>query len=318
MKILFLGYSKLFRNRLIPVLNNLSEINEIHIAKFKYQMWDDEYKKLVCPKVILYESYEEGLEADVDIAYISSVNSSHFDLAKITVGRNIHTIIDKPAVLGLNQLYLLDHIIGQNQALLAESIVYTYHPQFEKIKELLKYYNSEIRTINILFSIPPIDSDNFRYKKELGGGALNDMGPYAASIGRYFFNEVPKIVAYEIGEKQNGVDISFDTILRYSNNKSVVGHFGFNTEYVNSMIILADNVKIEINRVFTTPDDIDIDIKVKHKDDKVEFFYTVNKANTFYLFFKDVFKAIEDKNYVKFKDIMWLDCKTLELLRHKI
>ena len=99
MKILFIGYSKLFKNRLIPVLNQLPEIEEIHIAKFKDQEWDKEIEQLTCSKIVLYDSYEEGYKANVDIAYITSVNSDHYNSAKITLKRGIHTIIDKPAVV---------------------------------------------------------------------------------------------------------------------------------------------------------------------------------------------------------------------------
>ncbi len=40
--------------------------------------------------------------------------------------------------------------------------------------------------ITVDFSFPPLDPENFRYKKDLGGGALNDLGPYAVSAGRVF------------------------------------------------------------------------------------------------------------------------------------
>jgi hypothetical protein len=318
MKILFLGYSKLFKNRLIPVLNQLTEITEIHIAKFKNQEWDNEYKKLNLTP-ILYDSYQDALKkAKIDICYISSVNSSHYDLAKASLLRGWHTIVDKPITINKEELEDLierSDRLGQQPCLLAESLVYIYHPQFQKIKEILTENNAKIKTINVLFSIPPLDKNNFRYNKELGGGVINDMGPYAVSIGRYFFNEKPNDVICKIGECVNDVDISFDVILKYSNNKSVIGHFGFNTEYINSMIILGDNIKILIDPVFTIPDHINALIKYQIKNsDHIEI---TDKCNNFYLFFKDIFNAINNKDLNKFKNIMMTDCKTLELLRHK-
>jgi len=314
MKILFIGYSKLFKNKIIPVLNQLIEIEEIHIAKFKDQEWSDEYKQLVCSKVFLYDSYEQGINSNVDIAYISSVNSDHYNSAKKTLSKHIHTIIDKPAVLSVDELISLFFMQSPN-LLLAEANVYTYHPQFEKIKEILQLYNSEIRTINVLFSIPPLEFNNFRYKKELGGGVVNDMGPYAVSIGRYFYNEEPKDVIFNV-EKINDIEISLDIILKYSKHQSVIGHFGFNSQYVNSMTILTDNTKIDVNRVFTVPDDSSAEIKVKYKNE--EFIHSVYKSNSFYLFFKDIFNSINNGDYTKFKNSMWADCKTLEFIRHKI
>jgi dTDP-3,4-didehydro-2,6-dideoxy-alpha-D-glucose 3-reductase len=315
MKILFIGYSKLFKNRLIPVLNQLSEIDEIHIAKFEDQEWDNELKQLNCSKVILYDSYQKGYIADVDIAYISSVNSDHYNSAKTTILGGIHTIIDKPAVLNFSELISLYYSCKPNK-LLAEANVYLYHPQFQKIKDILKDYDSEIKTINVLFSIPPLELNNFRYKKELGGGAINDMGIYAVSIGRYFYDEQPNDVIFLPGERTDYIELSFDVIFRYPSKRSVIGHFGFNTEYVNSMTILANNLKIDIDRVYTVPDNIQPEIKVKFRDKK--YIELADKGNAFYLFFKDIFNAIENQEYIQFKNIMLKDYKTLELLRHKI
>ena len=57
---------------------------------------------------------------------------------------------------------------------------------------------------------------------------------------------------------------------------------------------------------------------IKLKSNKIEKYYTVANTNTFYLFFKDIFKSIENENYLKYLDTMEIDCKTLETLRPKI
>jgi dTDP-3,4-didehydro-2,6-dideoxy-alpha-D-glucose 3-reductase len=317
MKILFVGYSNLFKNRIIPVLNQLAGIDEIHIAKYEFASWDEEYKNILGAKVILWDSYKEAFEkANVDLCYISSVNSDHYNSAKLSLQRGFHTIIDKPIVMNNDELNTLSFLRYQHRVLLAEAMVYTYHPAFAKINEILDYYHSHIRTINVMFSIPPMILNNFRYKEELGGGVLNDMGPYAASIGRYFYREKPDSVTCKIGEKMGELPISFDILLQYRNNRSVIGHFGFNSEYVNAMTILTDNTKIDVGRVFTIPDNIELEITVKHQNEI--YAHKAVQGNAFYLFFKDVFNAIEVGDYTRFQHNMAIDSKTLEMFRHKI
>jgi len=323
MKILFLGYSKLFKRRIIPVLRRLYEFKEIYIAKYKDQIWDDEYKNIDCANIVLYDSYEDALKKaslDIDLVYISTVNSTHYDLAKACLIRGWHTIIDKPIVLNIEELDDLiwrSTRIGQQPCLLSESLVYTYHPQFNLINDILKQYNSDIKTINVLFSIPPMEKNNFRYKKELGGGAINDMGPYAVSIGRYFFNEEPLDVLVNVSEKLNDVDIAFDVILKYSNDKSVIGHFGFTTEYINELTIIGNNTKIFLQGpVFSTPEHLTPSIKIcSNGYDTIKF---STSENNFYLYFKDVLDAINKKDLDRFKQTMLIDCKTLDKIRHKI
>lgn len=317
MKLLFLGYSKLFKNRLIPALNLLTEeIEEISIAKYNDQDWDNEIQRLIHPKIMLYDSYAEGVsKSGANLTYVSSINSDHYNSAKMSLLAKMHTVIDKPAVMNMNEMVSL-YYSSTPSLLIAEALVYLYHPQFQKIKDIINQYDSEIKTINVLFSIPPLEINNFRYKNEFGGGVVNDMGPYAVSIGRYFFNEQPKNVLVNAVEWIKDACVSFDVIFSYSNNRSVIGHFGFTTEYVNSMTILCDKIKIDIDRVFTIPDDVSPEIRVKTK--AAQYIERVEKANNFYLFFKDIFSAIKTEQYMKFKDTMIKDCKTLELLRRKM
>jgi len=319
MTVLFLGYSNLFKNRLIPALNQLPEIDEIHIAKFKDQEWDYEYRKLTCPKKVLWDCYEKALKrAKVDIVYISTVNSSHYDLAKAALEKGWHTIIDKPMCLSYEETKdLFKRADGlEQQVLLSESLVYTYHPQFKVIKEIFEEKEEKIKLINVIFSIPPLDSNNFRYKKEFGGGALNDMGPYAVSLGRYFYNEEPKKVHCIIHEKQNDVEISYNIILEYPNNKIVNGYFGFKTQYMNTMTVISDNIKLNVDRIFTIPDNINPHMKIVFKER--EYFQTSKIGNTFLLYFEDILDAIKNKDYLRHKNNILTDSKTLDKLRHKI
>ena len=82
MHILFLGYSNLLKNRILPVLNSIPEFDLISIAKFNEQKWDSSYSFLN-RKLDLYDSYEDALDAcKAELVYISTVNSAHFEWAE--------------------------------------------------------------------------------------------------------------------------------------------------------------------------------------------------------------------------------------------
>ena len=61
MDILFIGYSSLLKKRILPVLDNLDFIDEISIAKYSDQRWDDHWEKVVKKPVTLYDNYEDGI-----------------------------------------------------------------------------------------------------------------------------------------------------------------------------------------------------------------------------------------------------------------
>jgi len=311
MKILFIGYSNLFKKRILPILNDLPEIKEVHIAKYKNQKWDTDYMPI--HKIIsLYDNYEEGfINSDANICYISSVNSDHFNSALNSIDRGFHTIIDKPATTKITELRILLKKAKKKNILLAESVIYTYHPNIIKIKNIFK--KSQIKHINAVFSFPPLDPNNFRYKKELGGGAINDTGPYAASIGRYFFNQLPQKVYCSKILNSNDLDIGYTLLIEYPNNKTLTGHFGFTTEYTNQASFLGDNLFVTTSRIFTPPEDLLIPIEIK-SDDKIHIEYTY-KENAFYIFFKEILSTIKKKNYDGFRNDMYIDGQILDMIR---
>jgi NDP-hexose-3-ketoreductase len=316
MKILIIGYSNLFKNRIIPILYRFPIIKEVHVAKFEEQKWDDCIDNInERYKVVKYNNYDDAFKsADVDLTYVSSVNSDHFKSAKASLSRGLHTIIDKPATLNLSELNTLLKISRSKNLLLAESTVYLYHPQFEEMKNIFCEKYSHINAINAIFSFPLL-KNNFRYKKELGGGAINDTGSYVASLARYFFNEIPKSIYCSkiMDEEKSGLELAYTILMEFSKNRNLMGHFGFLTEYVNQINLLGPHLFISADRVFTIPEDKSQKLKVR-ADDK-EYSVEIVARNNFLIFFKEIFSALENKDYEKFRKDMYMDGLILDKIR---
>jgi dTDP-3,4-didehydro-2,6-dideoxy-alpha-D-glucose 3-reductase len=316
MKILFIGYSNVFKKRIIPIIDNLEFIDTVCIAKFEDQLWDDSYKIITKP-VQLYDNYSDAINnSKSNIAYISTPNNSHYIWAKMTLNAGMHTVIDKPATIYLKETEDLLSIASNKLLLLSESTVYLFHPQFNTVKQLLKQEKSVPKHLTVNFSFPPMNSNNFRYKKELGGGAFLDTSPYAVSIGRFFFDTLPLQAFYIENELlQNGLELSYSLMLKYPSGKSLIGHFGFNTEYINKLNILGDEISISIDRAFTIPDSIEniIDVKTKNKSSNI----FSPKGNTFELYLTEVGKSIINKTFDDFYKAIHADAIARELIYYK-
>ena len=316
MKILFIGYSNVFKKRILPILDKLEFIDSVSIAKFIDQKWDDDYKSISKP-VELFDNYEDAIsKSKASIAYITTTNNSHFIWAKATLYAGMHTIVDKPATIYLEETEELIRIAKDSRLLVSESTVYTFHPQLELIRNTIKQHNSTPKLVTAHFSFPPLGENNFRYFKELGGGALLDTGPYAVSIGRFFFEAVPEECAYiENSTSDDGLEISYSLLLRYSNGRALIGHFGFNTEYINRINILGDKICVDVERVFTIPDSVSNQIKIKVNNHSYEV--TAPSANTFELYLKAIGNCIEDEAFDKFYNEMYMDSFSRELILKK-
>jgi NDP-hexose-3-ketoreductase len=312
MHILFLGYSNLFKNRILPILNFIPEFKNISIAKFSKQQWDLSYSSLN-KEIELFDNYQDAIETcKAEIVYISTVNSVHFELAEQFLMRGVHVIVDKPATLSLKESERLLFLANKNKRLLAEATIYLYHPQFSLIKEIFLKEKSEPMFLNLSFSFPPLHPSNFRYRRELGGGAIFDTGIYAISPGRYFFNSVPEEIYCTKDSLQDGLVLAYSILARYSGGRSLLGHFGFTTEYINHMNILGENICIDVDKVFTTPDNIENEIKIRIRN--ISNNIITPKSNMFIQFFRKVIEAISISDYGEFYNHLLMDAKAMQMI----
>ena len=313
MKILFIGYSNVLKKRILPILDRLDFIDSLSIAKSGNRSWDNIFE-LTSKPIELFNNYKEAIyNSNSSIAYITTTNDSHFILAKETLKAGMHTIIDKPATILLQETKELLQIARDNKLLLSESTVYTYHPQFNSLMEVMAKNNANPKLLTAHFSFPPMDKNNFRYRKNLGGGAFLDTCPYAVSLGRYFFNSIPDRVFYIKNEiMDDGLEISYSLLLKYSNGRALIGHFGFNTEYINRLNILGDKICIDVDRIFTIPDLVTNQIKVKVENQSQEI--TALKGNTFELYLKVVGNAIKHNEFERLYADMSMDAHSRNLI----
>src|SRR5579863_8903738 len=202
MKVLLIGFSRIAERRVLPALQAAgATITGIASKSRSHQIAPS------MPGIQSFDSYEKALSSvDVDLVYISTVNSHHLSVAEMSLQRGIHTVIDKPAFLALDDAFRLVALSKTNNCCLAEAVVFPYHPRILSAKQILISKNSPVSAITATFSFPPLSDSDFRYRRELGGGALWDLGPYAAACCRVFFEAIPLEIATRVVSWKNDVE----------------------------------------------------------------------------------------------------------------
>ena len=309
---MFLGYSNLVKGRILPILSKAG-FTEVSIAKYEGQPWDDDYKKCGLP-VTCYDSYEEGLfHFKGDLVYVSTVNSTHVTYAEKSLKAGFNTIVDKPATTTFQEAQELVEIAKSKGLLVGESTVYLVHPQLETIKKIYANNGDAPKMLTVHFSMPPFKPDNFRYQKSLGGGAIMDTAPYAVSIARFFLGNEPKKISCVVNEYQeDGLVIEYSLLMQYSGGKSMIGHFGFNTEYINQLFLMGTRTNVTVNRIFTIPDSMENELVVNHLNETA----TVNTlaGNNFELYLAGVLQILKSGNYEKAYNDMLSDAKVKQMI----
>lgn len=314
--IMFLGYSNLVKGRILPILKKAG-FTEVSIAKYEGQPWDEDYKNCGLP-VTCYNNYEDGLAYfKGDVVYVSTVNSTHVQYGKKSLESGFNTIIDKPATASYAEAQELVNLAKYKGLFVGESTVYLEHPQLTTIKEIFSNNDDAPKMLTVHFTMPPFKPENFRYQKSLGGGAIMDTAPYAVSVARYFLGGEPEQVFCVVNEKQSdGLDIEYSLLMQYADGKSMIGHFGFNTEYINQVFLMGNRTNVTVSRIFTIPDTMENELVVNHMNECTKVI--TPSGNNFELYLAKALKNIQAKQYEEAYQNLLSDAKVKQMIINNI
>ena len=302
MKILILGYSSIFKKRILNVFIK----NNIKFCIASKSSVQKEKKAFSW-----YRNYNYALnQSNADLVYISLPNSFHYYWAKKALNKNYHVIVDKPISENYSQAKNLIKIAKRKKKLLAEATFYNYHKQFDKaIKSLNGIKN--IKLINTNFIIPMPKKNSFRMSKKLSGGCLMDMSSYAAATARLLGSGKLLKMHTNVNKNKQGLIISFNVFCKFKENY-YFGFFCFGGEYRNNMILFSKKKHIELNNVFSPPSNKSLKILIKQKNS----FYInkIKKCDVFENFFKQVKYYYNKKKYDFYYNTILTDAKFREKL----
>ncbi len=302
MKILILGYSSIFKKR---ILNFLIKKNIKFCIASKSSVQKE--KKAFD----WYRNYNEALNhSNANLVYISLPNSLHYYWAKKALNKNYHVIVDKPICNNYSEAKNLIKIAKRKKKLLAEATFFNYHKQFD---QALKSLNGtkNIKLINTNFIIPMPKKNSFRMSKKLSGGCLMDMSPYAAATARLL--GLGKLIKMHtsINKNKQGLITSFKVLCKFQKNY-YFGYFCFGGEYKNNMILFSKNKHIELNNIFSPPSNKNL--KILTKQNNSLYVSKIRKSDVFENFFKQVKYYYNKKKFNFYYKTILEDAKFREKL----
>ena len=273
MKILILGYSDIVKRKILPEINSSKDITKIDIASRTI-------KELENPKPVnkIFNNYLEAIEkSDAEIVYISLPNNLHFEYCISALKNKKNVVVDKPAILNINETDKIYDTAIQNKVFVSMSCVFNLHNCWVKFNNLIDGSKSN-GVLYVDFTIPKLESDNIRLSKKLGGGAFNDMAIYASTAGLLFWNKNAKTVKIHRFD-ENGLNLGFTVNANYGNGKEMIGNFGFEKDYKNEVRFVDTGSSYKYSRVFSPPPDFQTTVDVE-KDGNTKTI-NVGKDNTF-------------------------------------
>lgn len=207
---------------------------------------NDFAQKFNCTKA--YDSYE-ALFADeeVEIIYIATPHNSHTTLSIKALENGKHVLCEKPMALSYSDAIQMIEASKKNNRFFMEAFWTRFNPS---VKEVLQQVRNgvigDIKYINADFAFRGSETENQRlFDKNLGGGALFDIGVYPLFLSYILLGKPNEIVAKAIMHK-NDIDLQTSMILQYESAQSIL-YASIVSDSDMKAVIAGSKGRIELN-----------------------------------------------------------------------
>ncbi len=155
------------------------------------------------------DTYEDLIaRPDIDAIYNALTPSRHADLSILALKAGKHVLCEKPFAMNAIEAQAMVAAEAQSGRVLMEAFHYRYHPLFLRIMEIIGSGElGEVRALSAVFQTLLTDTDGeIRFERDLGGGALMDIGTYPLHWVRSVAGAEPAVISASGVFGRGGVD----------------------------------------------------------------------------------------------------------------
>ncbi len=193
-------------------------------------------------------------DPDVDIVYIGTPHSLHYEQARLALEAGKHVLVEKAFTVTAEQAAALVALAETSGLVLLEAMWTRFLPHMVRIREVIAAGTiGEVRTLIADHNQKlPTDPTHRLNDPALAGGALLDLGIYPVSFAWDLFG-APATIQASASMSATGVDRQTAVILGYESGAQAVLHTALDTSGPNTATILGSDGWIAIDSVWYTP-----------------------------------------------------------------
>jgi len=182
---------------------------------------------------IFYGSYEELVkDSSVELVYIATPHSCHFNNAKLCLENNKPVLVEKPFTVNFEQAQLLITLSQERNVFITEAMWTRYMPYRHIIEIIIsKKEIGEITGITANVGYPMMNVERL-LNPDLAGGALLDVGVYAINFALMFSDSYVKQISSSAVLSPQKID--------YKNSISIEFHNGVLASLYSTMTSVTD------------------------------------------------------------------------------
>ncbi len=222
----------------------------------------------------IYSSYDELIsDKSIDAVYIPLPPALHYEWGKKALESGKHVLMEKPFTTSLEEAETLLKLANTYNLTVHENYMFIYHGQLKYIKEkIAEDLLGEIRLYRMAFGFPKRGENDFRYNKELGGGALLDCGGYPLRLALELLGESTHVVQSKLViPKDYEVDLYGNAVLENAKGEVAQISFGMDNAYQCQLEIWGSKATLIAPRIFTAGADFEPEIIIRTSSDERKY-----------------------------------------------
>jgi len=211
-----LSTADIARTKVVPGMRKAQRCEIVAIASREAGRAQTVAAELGIPRA--HTSYEALLaDPQVDAVYIPLPNHLHAEWSIAAAQAGKHVLCEKPLALTADDALRMIEVANAHGIVLMEAFMYRLHPSWQAVAELVTSGEiGRLVSVQSWFSYFNDDATNIRNIREVGGGALFDIGCYSVNLSRLLFDAEPRHVsAALVRDAATGVDVLTSAILAF-------------------------------------------------------------------------------------------------------
>lgn len=260
--------SEIAVRRFMPALLSIPSFKFYGIASANSSEWENSTPDIINSeknKVVeftqqypgkIFHSYNELIsDPYVDAIYIPMPPALHFKWAEKCLKAGKHILVEKPFCTSLEDTNNLIKIANSKGLAIHENYMFIYHRQIVEVDNIIKSGQlGEIRLYRISFGFPRRAKNDFRYNKNLGGGALLDCGGYTIKYASILLGDTTKVRQAQLNfTNEFEVDLFGSGSLSNEEGLTAQIAFGMDNNYKCELEVWGSKGGLRTNRIFTSP-----------------------------------------------------------------
>lgn len=199
-----------------------------------------------------HEGYEALVsDPEVDIIYISTLQSLHADHALLAIRAGKHVLLEKPFTLNATQAKQIRQAAKKAGVFVMEAMWTRFLPMMTEVFKVIE--SGQIGAVRLAVAdhslylpehlVPRL------WSPEAGGGALLDLGIYPVSLFARLFGKERRVTARGV-LTESGMDLTTTAIFEYADDAQAVMTTSMETSGSVNASIIGSKGRIEIERMF--------------------------------------------------------------------